>query len=704
MAHTQPRALWALGFLGALLLWGMTHLSTLAQEPNTLPFGVPVTGDIQSAEGDEWQFNACAGSVVTVTMQSAEFTPYLELYTADGALPLVEVNGVDDSAAIDGFAVEETGSFLVVAAGRRRSDRGTYELHLTTALSTTSDSQEAVDGVIAPGSEVSGTIRARQLAAWGFQGCAGDAVTIQAISDDFDVFVELFHGGDDDVLAEDDNSGRSSDAEIAEFILPASGNYTILVSGATRLDAGVYTLILDLEAGDGSPAASAGSTGATATRTSTATRSVSSSAGTTRTPTRTRTPVATRTPTAAPASSAATCTVQSSTLNVRSGPGTEYTPPVGSLRRGTVVEMVARNGDSTWVQIEDSVTGLNGWVNATLQFVVCTKPVASLELGVVPPTPTAEATVTPTSTPTTAPAAVVRIPTPPTEIGIGGGGGAGLSGTIQADISMVTGTGDNIVFSRQVYFRMLVWDPDLGNYDGTGIEHTEFEIKEQFGNQRIVHTQRENTASYCSFGGGEPNCNILELHSGAKWPSTGIPIENGRYTLEVTAFRDNGNSLTWDTDFTIDMQSSPAYGGGGNNSGGGGSATSFILYEGNPASNNPKLCSGFRTDCSFGDSCANDQRLVYGPYCRAETYSNIREGLYRVRLEGSGSVDAGATDWGPAQDNWSFGKQRLNLPGEYTFCWPGLAANGQGFEIMVKNIGQSAKVDRIIITWLSDSC
>jgi len=695
--------------LGGLLLWGMAQLSARAQEPTILTAGVPASGDIKNAAGDEWIFTACAGNAITVTMQSDKFTPYLELYSAYGVKPLVEADGEDDSAQIDGFVVEDSGSYLLIAAGRRRTDRGAYELTLETSGSA---KQEDVDGLIGPGSTMTGTIRARRMAAWGFRGCAGDVVTIQADSDDFDAYAELYRSGGDEILAYDDNSGRSSDAEIADFVLPGSGNYTILVSGATRLDAGRYSLSLTLESGNSNNQA-------TVTRTPTTTRTSRFGATATRTPTRTGTPIArgptppaeigvgrptapaisTRTPTPTATPPTATCTVQSSTLNVRYGPGTEYTPPIGSLRRGAVVEMVARNATSTWVQIADSDTGLNGWVSGASQYVECTKTISSLRLGVIPPTPTPRATATPTATPTIAP--IARIPTPPTEIGIGGGGGAGLNGSLVADIAMFTGSSDNPSFSRSLYFRAFVWDPDEGNKDGDGIDHVEFEIQEQFGNFRTVHTQRENVAGYCSFGGGEPNCNVLTLSPGARWPSTGIQIEKGSYNIQVTVFlKNSGNTGNWSTDFTVDLRGGAS--GGGSN--GGGAQSPFVLYDGDPRSSSNQLCSRFRTDCGFGDNCAFDQRLVYGPYCRSEDYPNIFNGLYRVRLEGSGPVDAGATDYGPAQETWSFGKQRLNLPGEYTFCWPGRASNGYGFEIMVKNIGQSARVDRITITWLSDSC
>ena len=94
-------------------------------------------------------------------------------------------------------------------------------------------------------------------------------------------------------------------------------------------------------------------------------------------------------------------------------------------------------------------------------------------------------------------------------------------------------------------------------------------------------------------------------------------------------------------------------------------------------SRNPSapLCSGFDSDCDFGDdSCRRTDRLVYGPFCREDSYPYIAKGLYRVTLYGEGEVQAGATDYNISHDYQMMGTHRLTLPGSYTFCWDGPAA------------------------------
>lgn len=120
---------------------------------------------------------------------------------------------------------------------------------------------------------------------------------------------------------------------------------------------------------------------------------------------------------------------------------------------------------------------------------------------------------------------------------------------------------------------------------------------------------------------------------------------------------------------------------------------------------NAPLCSGFDSDCGFGDSaCAANQRLVWGPFCRKDNYPYIENGLYRITLYGRGTVLAGATDYGASGDHFSLGSQQMDLPGSYTFCWNGLAGGGSGFETIVRAVSGDAEVARITTEYLGRDC
>ena len=120
---------------------------------------------------------------------------------------------------------------------------------------------------------------------------------------------------------------------------------------------------------------------------------------------------------------------------------------------------------------------------------------------------------------------------------------------------------------------------------------------------------------------------------------------------------------------------------------------------------NAPLCSGFDSDCEFGDSrCSTEERLVWGPFCRKDIYPYIENGLYRVTLYGGGSVAAGVTDYGSTGDHFSLAYEELALPGTYTFCWDGLVPGGTGFETIVRPLREGAYVDRITLEYLGRDC
>lgn len=102
--------------------------------------------------------------------------------------------------------------------------------------------------------------------------------------------------------------------------------------------------------------------------------------------------------TATPAPATALCTVLVSSLNLRSGPGVNYTPPIGALLQNAVLTPLARNAAATWLQVVVDSTGRTGWISAGTQYVRCTLAVDQLPIAQTPPTPTPNP-LRPTATP-----------------------------------------------------------------------------------------------------------------------------------------------------------------------------------------------------------------------------------------------------------------------------------------------------------------
>ena len=102
------------------------------------------------------------------------------------------------------------------------------------------------------------------------------------------------------------------------------------------------------------------------------------------------------------------CVVQVNGLNLRSGPGTVFAPPVAALPAGLALKPLAfvERGFPSGQWLEVQAGGQAGWVAASQQSLACNFDPATLPAGAIPPTPA------PTNTP------VVPTNTPPPQLAI----------------------------------------------------------------------------------------------------------------------------------------------------------------------------------------------------------------------------------------------------------------------------------------------
>jgi hypothetical protein len=78
-------------------------------------------------------------------------------------------------------------------------------------------------------------------------------------------------------------------------------------------------------------------------------------------------------------------------LNLRSGPGVVYDPPIGYLRNGDILDIKGRIASNEWVQVIP-VSGTNivsGWVSTSPKYVQINVDLGGIPVVKVPPTPTA---------------------------------------------------------------------------------------------------------------------------------------------------------------------------------------------------------------------------------------------------------------------------------------------------------------------------
>ena len=210
------------------------------------------------------------------------------------------------------------------------------------------------------------------------------------------------------------------------------------------------------------------------------------------------------TPTPGPA-----CTIQAR-INFRSGPGTDYNPPLGALDPGTEVIPKGFNPQGSpsgqWVEALEPNSNTLGWVLFSPQNITCSTDVTKLPAVAVSPPPTPD------------------LP--------------------QVSNSQVEGTPNGLagkVILSPTY--LLRFDVRIKGkpHNGDGIKKVTFTISPQGGG--YSYTQKETTALYCVFGGGEPNCNPIPQKNGHYyWGSGGPEITNGTYDVQIQAdAHDNNN-------------------------------------------------------------------------------------------------------------------------------------------------------------------
>ena len=127
----------------------------------------------------------------------------------------------------------------------------------------------------------------------------------------------------------------------------------------------------------------------------------------------------------------------------------------------------------------------------------------------------------------------------------GGGSGGGWEAEIKTGVGLATVSNRVAVFRDELFIQLDLYRAP----SSSRVQTVDFVI---FDNDtgETVHVQSEESAGYCSFGGGDP-CNALRLDHSARWPSTGLPVRNHNYTVEITALLADGNANTWSAQFGI---------------------------------------------------------------------------------------------------------------------------------------------------------
>lgn len=254
-----------------------------------------------------------------------------------------------------------------------------------------------------------------------------------------------------------------------------------------------------------------------------------------------------------------------SALNVRPGPGTEYKPVITTLARNTKVTARASNAARTFLLVDVAGKNITGW--AALRYLTCTGDVKKLPVASAGSTPNTGATAgssnnQPTASTSTAvlkPDAVYNPnqlnPTAFFNPNTGGNVPEGYEGIVEIPLSYLVAGGETPVptFSDRLVFDVLLGRPEVPNDDSVGqVKFVLVALKADGSDGAVVHTQEEGNRPYCLFGDSDRKCNSLYLDESNVWPQSKQPLRDGSYRADITATTKDGSFLAfWQFQFEI---------------------------------------------------------------------------------------------------------------------------------------------------------
>jgi hypothetical protein len=208
-----------------------------------------------------WSFFGTQGQMVQVDVMSDAFDAFCILQGPAGNEIARDDDSGDGLNARVSVALPVTGQYRIIANTYRHNQYGRYRVRLTSGVAapvtpvapvappTVSTPVTAgTVGQVLRGQVVQGRLTANDakladntyFQAWTFYGQAGEAVTLDVVSTDFDAYAVVQDMGGN-VLARDDDSGGNLNARII-FTLPYTGNYR-LIANTLRVGAtGAYSL------------------------------------------------------------------------------------------------------------------------------------------------------------------------------------------------------------------------------------------------------------------------------------------------------------------------------------------------------------------------------------------------------------------------------------------------------------------------------
>lgn len=223
-----------------------------SEEGSTLQYGIPVTNTISNTQPQVFfTFEAQAGDIVNVSMirSSGTLDPYVQVVDSERFLIAEndDMNGSTHNASVQGWLIEETGTYIVVATryGQAAGNSvGSFVLLVEEARNSGLGNSQQAPQVIAMNQTLAGELTpGRYERYYVFEGQHDQIISItmerMAFAGQLDGYLILTNAGFLPLIEVDDSAG-SSNPRISKFRLPADGIYHIIVTRFGRAAGDTY--------------------------------------------------------------------------------------------------------------------------------------------------------------------------------------------------------------------------------------------------------------------------------------------------------------------------------------------------------------------------------------------------------------------------------------------------------------------------------
>ncbi|HVM48797.1 MAG TPA: hypothetical protein VMU04_12270 [Candidatus Acidoferrum sp.] len=227
-----------------------TYALHLAQFPE--PFIVPAgdeggpminggnyTGKLTLSDLDIWTFTANAGDNIVLRLGSTNFEGNLNLYGPNGEF--LKTSGGDDTDWELDYRPTNNGTFSVLVSSYYRDGIGTYALHLAQFPEAFGVPGGDQGGPMTGAGKYTGALSLGDLDLWAFTACAGDSISIQLNSTNFQGNLRLY--GPTGALLK--TAGGDSTIWNLAYTATNCGTFGVLVSSYYLANTGTYGLTVN---------------------------------------------------------------------------------------------------------------------------------------------------------------------------------------------------------------------------------------------------------------------------------------------------------------------------------------------------------------------------------------------------------------------------------------------------------------------------